>query len=456
MNWLKTKFCSLILLAFIGLFLACTKGFDDVNKSIRPAQSTLGTFLKVDSTSIKTQTVLYDFTPSNRSLRALIGDYISPIFGKINSNTYLQFDAIFKITGFNIKYDSVALILDIQNGIPYYAIGDTLLVQNFKVYRLQNDLYDFPVTFPVSFNGSHTEQPTDLLGEFKLSKSKLLIENLTQYYLRIPLKDSFGQEIIDNYESYFIDNQTFQKKIKGIYIKSENNSAIWGLTGAKLRIYYHDFYANNNIKTPSTLDIPIGGNNGSRIRSLIIDRGGTPLANLTKTTPLEGETCYIQASTGVGTKVHFPFLKDFENSLGGKKIVVHKAELIVKADVASQNNGLKPPSQINAFALDENGNVKNGQESPFSIYEFTSNQETTNQFATKSDFNNGEYKILLTSYIQSILDEKRSINESLLLAADVKITSNTAPSLAELNGFMFYNKPNSPYNISLKLYYSIY
>lgn len=454
---MKTKFCSLILFAFLGLFFACTKGFDDVNKSIRPAQSTLGTFLKVDSTSIKTQTVLYDFTPSNRSLRTFIGDYYSPIFGKINSNTYLLFSDFKGISGFNIKYDSIALYLDIQpSGIPLYAIGDTSFIQNFKVFRLEKDLYDFPVTFPVSFNGNHTEQPTELLGEFGFSNSKLYKENLTQYYVRIPLKNSFGKEIIDNYESYFANSETFIRKIKGIYIKSENNLAIWGLTGAKLRIYYHDFYANNNIKTPLILDISVSSNAGSRIRSLNIDRGGTPLANLTKTTPLEGETCYIQASTGVGTKVQFPFLKDFENSLGGKKIVVHKAELIVKADVASQNYGLKPPSQINAFALDENGNVKNGQETPFSIYEFTSNQETSNQFAVKSDFNNGEYKILLTSYIQSILDEKRSINESLLLAADVKITSNTAPSLAELNGFMFYNKPNTPYNISLKLYYSIY
>lgn len=473
MNWLKFKTNYLVYFVTASLFIGCNRGYDDVNKSVRPAQSSIGTFFQKDSTNIKTSTVLYDFVLSNASERALIGEYQDAMFGKIKSESYFQFSIQSGIFGPNIKYDSVALVLNIQaDGKKQYVYGDANVKQNFKIYRVEEDMYATFGQIVGYFNQQKFKISENILAEFSLSENDLAIANNVKS-VRIPIKSDFGKEIIENYKSYLNSNIDFSSFVKGIYIKSDNNSAVWGVLGGSLRLYYHDYYGNNNIKTPYTVDVSLG----QKVRNLDVDRENTPLSNLSKTTPIEGQTCYIQASSGVGTKIEFPFLEDFEKKLKVTKVVINRAELVIKPDISLETGLIYgPPSQIFAYVLDEFGNVKKTnpvsvkdskgveirvKQDPLTLYDVTDNQQTAFIDFSKINFSDGVYKIPLTTYIQSMVDKKRSFKESLLITAEsqsIKIADGSAfnPPVAELNSCIFYNKPNTPYNISLRIIYSTF
>ncbi len=472
MSWLKHNFSFSIYFLFGLSLFGCNRGYDDVNKSIQPSQSSVGTFVKIDSTNIKTSTVLYDFVLSNNSIRALIGEYNNPIFGKLKSESYFQFSLQSIIPGPNIKYDSVAIYFNVQeDGLAQYSYGNPDEIQNFKIHRLTEDIYLPYGNIKALYNNQTYTFDNNILAEFSISQKELAIIGKTKN-IRVALKSDFGKEIIDNYRTYLKSDNDLTKSVKGIYIKSENNTAVWGILGGYLRLYYHDFYGNNNIKTPYNVDIPIG----QKVRNLQVDRQNTALANLSSTTPIETQTCFVQASTGVGTRVQFPFLENFEKDLKATKVVINKAELVIRPDLSSSNGETYgPPSQIFPYLLDQFGNVKksnpvtikdnNGVElrtiqNPFTLNDQAQDQQVQNDALSKVNFNNGEYKINLTTYLQGMIDGKRDFKESILIAAETQsiINENNTfkPPLAEINSFVFYNKPNTPYNIKLKIIYSTF
>src|SRR5690606_6796026 len=76
--------------------------------------------------------------------------------------------------------------------------------------------------------------------------------------------------------------------------------------------------------------------NNPKFYTIEADRSGTPIAGLGNQsygTEITGTLSYVQAGTGVMTKLSFPGLENFLTDMkDGEQIIINKAEILIKTD----------------------------------------------------------------------------------------------------------------------------
>ncbi|TAF75254.1 MAG: DUF4270 family protein [Bacteroidetes bacterium] len=487
-NWLKDN------LSIIGfsciVFFACTRGSDEVNKTVRPDSQQFTTKV-TDTFTVKTSTILFDSSISNNSFRSLIGSYYNSDFGKVTSEAYLQFlPETYKNTlGPNPKFDSLFLELQFSSSLinpinTTYSYGSNNDIQNFNVRRLNEDIS----STTLYYNNSSFDSPI-YLGAFQLSKNKLIsaptntISGIVSY-IKVPLSDALGQEFIAESQTFLFANQAnFFAKFKGLYIQSlSGNTCIWGIQSAKIILKYHNYFAANDLKVSDVYNLKLTSIR-SQLRNLTTDRSTSALAGLTKNyDEISGTDCYVQANTGVCTKISFPSLLDFKKRVGVEKLVVNRAELEITPDLS--NAGAYPvPTNLFFYEFDKDGKCKKtsaglpsiktanseGEIAPGSY--FLSYNSTANNYIVKRDnSDDGAARPLvqtanITRFVQSILDGNTDPNESLVLASDGKtfypVTLDrsgikqyvSTENYAEVNQLKFKSNKEG---IKLRIFYTAY
>jgi hypothetical protein len=402
-----------ILLLTYCLFFSCKikTGDNEVSGLVQPDGERQSTFYK-DDFELKTATVLYDTITSNVSQRLLLGQYEDAVFGKVSANAYAQFviSNPFLTFGPNPILDSTLLIVSFSSTLPQttaYQYGESNFPKEVSIYNLSQSIIDttYLTKSSIPYNSS-------LLGVLRFivqpASASVTLDNL------------LGQEFIDGVAN-FSSSEAFKAMFKGLALITKSSNCIFGIENMRILLKFHNYYGLNNLVVNDSLSIYLNGSPKFSFSNIKLQtEKSTVLSKLQKAydTLSSDETqgiCYIQANTGIGTKIKLP-IDDFRQTVKGK-ILIDRADLVIKPDIGTNLDGtssaLPPPPYLMAYELDILGHVQTIITAA-GISIFLQSETSAGILGSSRPlvvpYNNGEYRITMTSYIQALID--KNINKS--------------------------------------------
>ncbi|QNF32579.1 DUF4270 family protein [Adhaeribacter swui] len=330
MNWL-IKRPTLLVLSLISLF-SCDDSNDlGTTYDGKPIEAAF-----TDSVSITASTVLAnDSIIGYQRGNFLAGSISTEKFGTTVAQSYLTIRPTAGSITANSSLDSVVLMLDYND---YY--GDTTQNYTLEVRELAT-LFRADATYYTN-NNNNIEALPNLLGSAtfvpkpKSTNSKTASSGTvtkTSIPVRVTLDNELGQRIMSLPTATLSNAAEFAKTFKGIVLSPGANTKLAlgfapDADSTYLRIYYT---SPDNKKQKYDLDI-----NGTydRLNQINHDLTGSALASLTKSgdalpATATGGEAYLQESTGIVTKITFPYLAQFREKLNEIDVAVNRAELII-------------------------------------------------------------------------------------------------------------------------------
>jgi hypothetical protein len=404
-----------------------------------------------DTLTIKSSTVLIDSIYTGSPNTLLIGSFNHPVLGLSESAVFTQvsnIDTLFaKATS---VYDSLTLRLAYAN----YQ-GDTTKAQTLSVYRLLDSLNRGTDYFA---NSTIRTDPT-LLGRHTFTprpiRTKAMNGDSILYdTLRFRMSDSFGRELLSKYADITVaaGSKGFRDYFPGVLFKSTSTSSSAAMIGfnpgySRMTLYFHNpgdtlkyhmdyYFSLSNALYPELL---------ARFNQIKSTKSGALAAlknpgNIVSSTATSGLT-YIQAGTGVATKVEFPYL---QNLKGNRNVAVNKAELIV---TAADNIDLQ--QTIGQLSIVETNSTNRTLRNSYGLKYLLSEGGST-VLTAAIDPGSKTYTFNVTTAIQSILVGKQANNGWLITPA---LTSNSSGNTRIINESARF-VPLQALKARLKIYYS--
>ena len=263
----------------------------------------------------------------------LCGQLNDPIFGKAQSDIY----TLFRLSGLDPDFENAvvdSIILYLRYDAPGFY-GDTLQPQTLRVHRLAADT---TITWNKSYYSNQSLPVGDQIGELANFlptpniESSLFDTATKAPYIRIPLSNAFGQELL-NIDSLTLTADTaFWKVIRGLRFSAEsaggpgaimafdlNNSAF-----SRIRAFY------KQDTTARAFDFNFIG--GNKFTHFTHDYTGSTVA------PYIGQPAddrlFVQGMGGLRLKVEIPYA----HLLGD--VAINKAELELTAETLPNENPL--------------------------------------------------------------------------------------------------------------------
>jgi len=336
------------ILAVACVTNAC-KDPDEIGADVLPSADQLQLILS-DSNTVISQTVAEDSVRGDELSLSLLGSYDDPVFGISTASVYSQvyLSGTPNFGGVTVA-DSLVLILNYSS-----LYGDTVnnSSQTVNVYRMDQDMYVDSSYFTFQ---NFTTQPSSIgnLTFTPTMKSSVVGTDTLAPQIRIKLSQALADSLIllDG-QTEFASNANWISYFKGIQIKPDEvnvpgNGVIssFSFTSSKLSLYYHD--TSNTVKTYNF------SLSGARVNHFDHNYGSSPVG-LQLADPLNGDTLsYLQAMSGVKTKITFPYLKNY---LDSGKIAINKTELKVTIRL-EPGSYYTPPLNVFLLALDSLGHV---------------------------------------------------------------------------------------------------
>jgi len=327
------KYFGLFLL--VPVFISCTD--EDMKFQIGSDYLDVRTNIRfIDTLTVASYTVRMDsIRTSNYNMEEpwlMAGKYFDPEIGYISARSYFRVDPPNSLSmPNNAIYDSLQLIM-ICNG---YALGDTNTLYTISARRLTKGMKARSDGY--FYNTSVTQFDTvDVLG----SKSFIPRPN-TYDTLQIRLDDNLGNALfyfIDENDQIVEERELFLNYFKGFAIDFDiNNEALLGFDFPSrqetdnetyypvMRLYYHYFDYENIYKH---IDFQIGYDNaGLQYNQFLLDPlVDFPTKQREKLPAHEtGNNTYVQAGTGIVTRLEIPYLKNL--------LALHTNIIIMKAEL---------------------------------------------------------------------------------------------------------------------------
>jgi hypothetical protein len=403
-----------------------------------------------DTITIKSSTVLIDSIYTGSPGTLLIGTYNHPVLGLAESSAFTQFsniDTLFsKATS---VYDSLTMRLAYSG----YQ-GDTTQSMTMNVYRLLDSLnrgIDYfansTIRSDASIIGSHTFKPRPIRTRAMNGDSVQLDT------LRFRMSDALGRELLSKYADVKVaaGSKGFRDYFPGMLFKSSSSSA-GAMIGfnpgySRMTLYFHNpgdpflysmdyYFSLSNALFPELL---------ARFNQIKSTKSGS-LAGLQNpgnkvASTLTSGLTYIQAGTGVATKVEFPYLLNIK---GNRNVAVNKAELVL---TAADNIDLQQTiGQLSIVETDAtNRTLRNSYGLKYLLSEGGSTVITS-----AIEPGSKTYTFNVTTAIQSILVGKQANNGWLITPA---LTSNSAGNTRIINESTRF-VPLQAMKARLKIYYS--
>lgn len=327
-----------LIFFLILLFLLSCEEKDDIG--LDQVKNEKQNVIFSDTLTINAYSVREDSIKSNLPAYHLLGNIIDAEFGKTSAGFCSQ--VLLSKNNINFGNNPVADSLVIwlaYNG--YY--GDTTAKQKIQIYEIDEDI-SLSNTY---YSTRKVKHKPDMLAELiykpKLTDSVSVGGMKYAPHLRIKLNNSFTQSIIQaSINGNLTNNTQFLTFFKGFYFAPdtnylEKNGAIIYfnllLSHSKMTIYYHNDDGEFN------LDF-IFDSNCARFNVFnhygYINAANSLKAQIYKTDTVTGnDLLFLQSMGGIKSKINFPFIKDLQKY---KKIIINKAELVVKVDEINYNN----------------------------------------------------------------------------------------------------------------------
>ncbi len=380
------------------LMMGCTNDPDEIGIGIMPDDERL-TVLFSDTTTVLVHSVFADSIKTDKTARVMLGSYTDPVFGvsSVNVATQVTFSTVTVNYGQNPVLDSIVLSLDYMaiptpSGQSIKAYGDTMTVQTFRVFEIDEDIY-----FDTAYYSNYdlllkAEELASKSLSFRPSDSIMVDTIKTKPQLRIRLSDEFGNNILNAPEDALESADGFRDFMKGLFIKSEPVASGGAIaffdilaSTSRLTIYYHNdegdrlsypFFINDQIARFMTFTHDY-------------DQGDAAfVAQLNGDTALGSEKFYLQSLGGVEAVVSFPYLQDWFND---QTIIINEAKLIFSN--ADTESDFAPPSELFFFVLRDDGTIG------FLEEQF----EGEAYFGGRYNSGNGQYFFRITQHLQQIM-----------------------------------------------------
>lgn len=360
------------LLVMVVLFLSCEDPTTLPVSRIFSGNKLQTAF--VDTFSVITSTVQLDSVQTNGTGSLLLGKYHDTDLGAVASSAYFQlgFTGTFTPKKNFTSYDSIALIMHYDHSYT----GDTTQAVKFNLYQLKEQML-VRLLPRISFLQTSVFNANDgFYNNTTFEHASTPIASISFYprphrdslFVRLP--DSFGSNLFQIAQSdtaqasqLFTDASKFVSRLMwGMYMETDptTSASVIGFKASNLtiRLYYKE--SNGDVFKRSRFDFTIYPNAGYQFNHIDFDRSGTAsaLAAQPKFKALSSDKTnnktYIQAGTGLVTRIEFPSLRNFFQL--NNNVIINAAYLDVQPVRGSYPITLLPPSSLQLYDTD-NSNI---------------------------------------------------------------------------------------------------
>ena len=358
-----------------------------------------------------------------------VGTYSSQAFGNVGLSTSIE-DLI--------NSDGEVAIFDSLVGFfqTDYIYGDTLAENIIQLYEVTEEFKN------KSYYSFDTLQTSTVSLGSAIYPNDLDSNNV----LRMRLSEEYGRKLFEYGKTNKFENDSlFRLFSKGVAFRNTTpNASVIGINPlaprTNLTLYFH--YPDDTVSSSYDFDIPVSFSN---IESELSNSVLAPLA-LENFISSENTNHFaaIQAGTGIGLKLEFPYLEDFVNN---QNIVIQRAELDIPVLSSSVSGTTPAPNQLLFLFGDGNGFYYTSSRAiQFLQSETASNQTLSMGYSVQGK----SYSYaMMTTYINQLA-------KGLILESDGLIVQPSENNIS-VNRFVFptQKNPNNFPAIRLRTYYSI-
>ena len=356
---------TLIISVLVVLYSSCSKTTESIGNGLLSENDHIGTFY-VDTLQLNCHSERIDTLYTKGLTTVLLGSMMDPVMGLTNANlfTQLHISSTNHYFGDQPVIDSVVLQLAY---LGYY--GDTTTMQTVHVYELDDTLSVYEQYYQFS---EVAVKGADLANGFQFRPHPKTVnivvgnDTLSQPVLRIPLDNSFGEQLAAADSAIFSTPNAFKEFCHGLRINCENvgqNGAICYFNPTsnsvtKLQVYYretpdanpmrYDFYiTSDDVYFNQYLhDYTLGSDEFAQ--------------QLLQGDTLLGQTqFYLQSMGGIRAFVSFPDLKDWAESLQdyGTHLIINEAKLVIPAAGTPDTAVMIAPASLSMVSLKSTGST---------------------------------------------------------------------------------------------------
>ena len=424
LNW-RPSLAATFFVSVILIFASCKKAEDDIDSPLQESGDLLGASV-VDTFRLESFTFKADSSRTNGLSVALLGDLLTPEFGRTSSSIYTQvrLSSLTPAIADTAMVDSLVLSFKYASTTPFYGYEDEMRI---RVYRLTEDMF---VDSAYYSDDVVSSEMLDLMHSSYMpsipnaedSVVTLLGDTLLPQ-MRMRLNDALAQEFLDEARAgtHFGSLTDFTDYFKGFHVVAEKVGARGNILSfdllsidSKLALYYH-------VESPDTL-IPLRydfliNENSARFLHFEQDYSGTPIETALNSTVLGASYGYVQSLAGLNISYTFPTLRNLQNQGG---IAINKAQLVLPLSFNQDTANVSFPDRLFAVYLNDEGVVT-------SVPDIFEGDRCSDGYYDEEE---GAYLINLTRFTQQVLNQV--ISEPTLMVLPTR--NSTSPGMVQVLG----------------------
>ena len=350
----------LFFLCCILFFTGCIKPESSIGLGLQPETDLLN-LVTTDTLTLEIFTVREDSLETDELSTAVLGRVFQPRIGWTTAGfaTQLRLSAPGVNFGTNPQVDSLFLSLRFTGDTYGQLSPQSLLVQQLA------DSISLDSTYYSNFNPevTHDILNDELQEEISLNPSDDLIigEDTIVSQIRLNLKPSLGQTILDQDTSVFNSNEAWLDFFPGIVVSTQGNGV--GAAGidissglSLMRLHYHN---DTDTSFYDFLISPLSARVNMFSQGYVADLSSLNIPANDSVFVDGSSSLYIMSGAGLKTHLKIPFLESINNSIdtiSGDTIslgcAIQKAELIFTLDDSYFDSRYPPQDQL--YILTEN------------------------------------------------------------------------------------------------------
>ena len=436
------RLCGLVVAGFLVIaFTRCTSGDEEAFSIGEKYLSKQTSVTLIDTFSLGLSTVFIDSISTTSPANFLVGSFSDEYFGEVKTSAWFQLSQPDSVTINEASvFDSLTLKIRL-NGLSY---GDTLMPFALSVHRLTEAME--PPDDVYFYNTTHFQYNSSALGS-----AVFYPRPNRDNELEIRIDDALGREwmkFLLNEADEFSSTDDFLEYFKGlVLVGGNNNQSVLGIANAdsllNLVLYTH-YIGEERREVEYKFPIHASGAFFNHIES---NRNGTEIESLLTqknevAAPLTGNKTFIQAGTGIVTRIDFSSLTrimEIED-----RYIFYKAELVLKPFPLS-NGQVGYPDEIIMYSTDKGNRL-------ISALTDSDGETIKASFSFDSQYNESNYyKLDITDFVNNELsDAWVDPNNGLIL------TFPNETFTSSLDRVVFDARQADAYRPLLKLYFVFY
>lgn len=403
-----------LMICFMAMGLvSCKKTPDTIGNDLIDENNYINVF-HTDTVEVVCHSYL-DSIGAKNVRYALLGSMYDPVFGQTQAGCYTQFR--FSSSGQNFGtapvIDSIMLQLALAN-----VYGDTMTLQTLHVYELTDSISSTESYY------SHSTVPVgsiDLANGYqfrphpKTSNYIIGTDTISQPIIRIPLSNEFGTYLMQIDSSAYYNPDTFKEHFRGLYLTCDAVSETGSISSinltnntlTRLQLYYHNeatpqntlryyFYVTSADNYFNHFDHDYTQGHPDLVQQLM--EGDTTLGQ---------QQVYLQSMGGIRTRILFPNLSHWADTLDKSHIVINEAKLVLPATPDIDTTFFNAPSKLVLIGFNDDGTT----------YILPDNYEGESYFGGSYSAASRAVTFRISEYMESIILNKKP-NHGLSLGID--------------------------------------